>query len=1242
VDLLGNRAIKLLLKGWGMKDFFRSFGKFVFALNFFGLAVFCLAVTPLVFGQTSGTGALSGTVKDASGAVVPNATVTVTALGTNQARTATTGSDGTYKFGFLPPGDYSLSVEATGFKSAMVGSLTITVTETAVVDETLQVGAQSQQIEVSAEGETAVQTTGAAQGTVIGSQTVADMPLTVRNYTLLLGLSAGANATVANAGALGRGTQEIATNGLSTAQNNYSMDGASVVNPGGSGTTADAGGSAGMGVVNPDAIQEFKIQTSLYDAGYGRNPGASVNVVTKSGTNQWHGSAFEFFRNTALNANDFFRNQGTPPNNSRLILNENQYGGTFGGPIKKDKLFFFASYQETYQKNGVTILASGDPTLVPIPSGPRNTAAFQSALGATFCPSTPGTGGTTFQGGTQVSCTGANINPVALNLLNLQNPNGGYFIPSSLGGVCTPTGAAQTCSALLSSPAYFHEHQAIGNFDYVINSKNTLSGRLFIADLPQSVSFGCGVTGAIGATILQCLNDDPGTIFYHNEYANLKLTTLLTNNLVNEARISGQEANSFTANTGSFTNSQVGIQALYPGYIFTPGENPLMQITIAGKMEFGAALSLSALKDVYSWEAADQLSWSHGKHTIRFGGEIEHDLVYYNLEGVNLGQLTFETFQDFLIGLPGCPSTEAAAACAASQASSTGPVLPNQTNGSAYSNIYSGGSTPGSTLPGGPNHHYRNPDGDAFIQDDFKVTGNLTLSLGLRWEYDSLVWSTDGQEVDVWPSQINTVPLPGSTPATGTLAGFVVPANYNPSINAVPANTGILQNTQNTPLNHPTPKDNFAPRVGVAWRPFNTDKFVVRSGAGYFYDRIGQLMYATAIVQSVPYTVTLGAAGTANVGASFAQPYPYVAPSWTPRWVNINPATQTGSSSNLAVLFLDPNFTTPLTYEWNLDTQYEFASHWTLELAYVGSRSEHQPSGNFAYNPAQIVSPSDPYNGITTNTPGNANIRVPYLGFAPSGLTGACSCADSKFNSVQATVNHQFSHGLQMQAAYTWSRTLSDVNYFASNAPGPGNWGPSTYYHPQRLAITYSYQLPLGNHDGFVGKVANGWSVAGVTVVQDGTPLVVTDSRGGTIYGSPDTANAQYAPGMNASNEGTSGNDTARLGCSNTTTCTGWFNRAAFTTEPTIGTGTGWGDSAFGGILGPGQFNFDMNLQKVTKVGGIREDGTLVFRTEFFNIFNHPQFSNPAVVDFSKANFGQITSSSVNPRLIQFALKYQF
>jgi hypothetical protein len=1254
-----------------MKERFRFSCKSYLALDFLVLAFVCLTLSPLAFGQTSGSGALSGTIRDSSGAVIPNATITITNTGTNQARSATTGADGTYRFGFLVPGQYSLQVEAPGFKTAMSQSVAVTVTETAVLDETLQVGAQSQQVEVSAEAETAIQTTGAAQGTVLSGTTITDIPLTVRNYTALLGLSAGANASVANAGALGRGTQEIATNGLTVSQNNYSMDGASVVNPSGSGSTADAGGSTGMGIVNPDAIQEFKIQTSLFDAGYGRNPGASVNVVTKSGTNSFHGSAFEFFRNTVLNANDFFRLQNAAPNNSEPILNQNQYGGALGGPIKKDKLFIFGAYQETYQKNGFTIYAAGNPTL-PVLNMPgavqrANNATYRAYLGSLFCPAatcTGGAGGSTTAGGVQVDPAGANISQVAMNLLNLKNPDGSWFIPS---GTAFNPNCTSYCPGTFSQPARYEEHQAVGNFDYIINGKNTLSGRWFISLIPQSVTFGCGVTGTVGVTLLPCLPDDPGSLYYKNQYSNLKLTTILSNTLVNEARISVQQAYADLANTGPFSDGQVGITSLYPGFLYTPGNDPLGTIIVKGNasFQFGAALSLANYKHTSSWEASDQISWSHGKHTIRAGFEIERDRVNWNLAGVNLINLTFNSFQDFLIGRAGCPASTPAGQCTAAN-----PPLDQYgqpTNGSTNSNILTTGTTPGATNPGGLLHQFRNPAGDAFVQDDFKVNNNLTLSLGLRWEYDSLVQDSKGQDVNFWPNLASAV-VPGPTAATGTLAGWVVPANYDPTINPAPPVGGIYQNTSKTPAGHNTPLDNFAPRVGVAWKPFASDRFVVRSGAGYFYDRLGGLSYATAIAQSTPYALTLGASGAGTLNSSFAHPYPNTPPSWTPRFLNYTGTVATSTSSNLATIFIDPKFTTPTTYEWNLDTQYEFSSHWIMELAYVGSRSLRQwPVNTFAYNTAILTSGSNPYSvdgqNITSNSKANISYRVPYLGFAATGVTGACTCTDTKFNSLQATLHKQFSHGLQMQAAYTWSRTLTDTNYAIYNIPGPGNWGPSIYYHPQRLTLNYSYQLPFGKHTGLMDKLASGWSVAGVTVVQDGVPLTPIDTRAGVIYGQTATSTdytAQFTPGNGPANAGNpaGGNDQNRLGCANTiTTCPGggWFNRSAFVlpaanggvfpSSPAASDGsTGLGNAGFGYILGPGQFNFDTVIVKNTVVGGIREGATLEFRTEFFNTFNHPQFNPPsaAQLDASKPTFGQINSESVNPRLIQFALKYVF
>jgi hypothetical protein len=1242
-----------------------------FATSFFALTILAMLFIPSAFGQTSGTGALAGTIKDSSGGVVPNANVTVTDLGTNQSRTSTTGTDGTYRFGFLNPGHYSLQIEAPGFKTSMLSSVDVTVTETATIDGTLQIGSQSQQVEVTAEAD-AVQTTGATQGTVLGGSTIAEIPLTVRNYTALLGLSAGANTSVANAGALGRGTQEIATNGLAVSQNNYSMDGASVVNPSGSGSSADAGGATGMGIVNPDAIAEFKIQTSLFDAGYGRNPGASVNVVTKSGSNSFHGSAFEFFRNTVLNANDFFRLQNTAPNNSEPILNQNQYGGTFGGPIKKDKLFVFVAYQETYQKNGFTILASGNPTVPPLdmPGAVKrsNDATYRAFLGGLFCPavsvSNPGgcptaTGGSTNSGGLQVDPAGANISQVAINLLNLKNPDGSYFIPSS------PNSGYQ--GSTLSSPAKYEEHQAVGNLDYVINGKNTLSGRWFISMIPQSVTFGCGVTGTVGTTILPCLPDNPGTTYYKNQYINLKLTTLVSNNLVNEARLSVQQAYADLTNAGPFSNGQVGITSIYPGFLYTPGNDPLGTIIVKGNanFQFGAGLSLSNSKHTSTWEASDQISWSHGKHTIRAGFEIERDRINWNQAGVNIINLTFNTFQDFLIGRAGCPAGTAGAG--AGQCNTTNLLTDpygQPTNGSTSSNIFSTGTTPGATNPGGLIHQFRSPEGDAFIQDDLKFNSNLTLSFGLRWEYDSLVQDSQGQEVNFWPSLAQTVPVPGPTAATGTLAGWVTPANYNPAINPAPPVGGVFQNNTKTPVGHNTPLDNLAPRIGIAWRPFKSDRFVVRSGGGYFYDRVGGLAYATAIVQSTPYALTLGAQGAGTLNSSFSHPYPPTPPGWTPRFVNIvgQGTTAASTSSNLATIFIDPTFTTPTTYEWNLDTQYEIASHWVLEVAYVGSRSIRQwAGGTFAYNQTLLTSAASPYNGITTNSKANISYRVPYLGFAATGVTGSCSCTDTKFHSLQATMHKQFSHGFQFQAAYTWSRDLTDTNYATYNSPGPGNWGPATQYHPQRLTLNYSYQLPFGRHSGLMEKLANGWSLAGVTVIQDGTPLTPIDTRAGVIFGQP-AANytAQFSAGMGAANAASpaGGNDQNRLGCANTiATCPGggWFNRTAFVlpaanggvfpASPAASDGsTGYGNAGLGYILGPGQFNFDTVIAKNTKVGGIHEDATLEFRTELFNAFNHPQFNNPsgAQLDASKVTFGQINSESVNPRLIQFALKYVF
>ncbi len=422
---------------------------------------------PLLMGQSSTTGGLTGTVTDPSGAVISAATVTITNLGTGQSRTSTTDANGSYKFNQLQPGNYSVTFSASGFKGLQVPSITVSITETAVVNRRLQVGAQSQQITVESTTQS-IQTTNATVGSLVGSKTVTTLPLSSRNYTNIIDLSPGVVVNVASAAAVGNGTQDINVNGNGSDQNNYMMDGASITNYG-SGGGAQSGNFPGIAIPNPDSIQEFKIQTSQYDAEYGRNPGASVNVTTKDGTNKFHGDVWEFFRNSALDANDFFNKNsqkilGQP--NKPETLNENMFGGTIGGPIKKDKLFFFGSYQGFRQLNAVgtngfaTGLSTGItlyPFTAPGPNGGRGNnvsgtipldyvptnspctyASYRQYLGCAF-------GGTAinpfFSGvlglgsGVPVATDGSNINQIAINALQLAGPKGGlsngYYFPGA-------------------------------------------------------------------------------------------------------------------------------------------------------------------------------------------------------------------------------------------------------------------------------------------------------------------------------------------------------------------------------------------------------------------------------------------------------------------------------------------------------------------------------------------------------------------------------------------------------------------------------------------------------------------------------------------------------------------------------------------------------------------------------------------------------------------------------------------
>ncbi len=1177
---------------------------------------------PLVMAQSAGTSALAGTITDPSGAAVPNVTVTITNNDTGQSRTTTTGSDGAYKFSLLPPGNYRVSFKASGFKTAEVASETLNVTETQQLDRVLEVGAQAEQVTVEAAAEV-LQTQSSTLGTTVTSQQVVGLPLSNRNYTQLLSMASGANASVNNATALGKGTQDISVNGADPSQNNYQMDGVSIVNTANTGSAKDCGIYTGIGIPNPDAIQEFKIQTSTYDASYGAHPGGNVNVVTRSGSNAFHGSAWEFFRNTDLNANSFFDNRDG--GGVQQALNQNQVGGSVGGPIKKDKIFFFVDYQETRQKNGIAAGGSSSVFLFPLPAD--RTAAN---LGAALCPANhPGNSAyNTFLypiiPSVQVACDGSNINPVSLAMMNVKLPNGQFYIPSN------PTG--QYGPVQFSSPAYYTEHQLIANGDYVINQKNTLAVRYFWTSDPQSLAF-ANATSPPGT---------PVSLKYNNTNAVLKLTTLVTSSMVNELHASGQRNGQHGSDSTPVTPQSIGQATIVP----TETELPVTVI-FNGPSLNGSLYPSNSPTD--QTEYGDQISWSHGKHTIRAGYEFQYAQWPITFEGLERGFLFYGTFADWTLGLPGC---QGAAGCS--------PANPGNTNG--------GGGNILQCLfcvrsgPNGIVHNYVERNHTAFVQDDWKVNSRLTFNLGVRWEYDGSYSDKYGNLTNFWLSQIETVPVPPTGPTTSGpgLVGYVVPNNYTSHYPAPPA--GVLVSGSSLPVKSGPPLDNFAPRFGFAWQPLKDGKLVVRGGVGMFYDRIGGGTFVHGLEQGYPYAVTLDYSGSAAAPFDNQNPYPSTPlGTFASRWVDFGgcqPSCLNGApNSNLNTPSLTENLHTPLTRQYNLNLQYEFAPSWILEVGFVGSSSINLLDQYHDVNAPLIASPSNPINGITVNTAANAALRVPILGYGTSGFQVTAFDGNSNYNSLQVTVRKQLTHGLLMQASYTYSKDLSDIQQISagnganSNLPNAlgQQYGPVGFSHPQRFIVNYSYDLPFGNPSGFLGYLVKGWNVSGVTTVQDGTPLTITDQNNGTVYniGTFDQARAQMCPGSSYGSIGTSGGVESRLG--GNSKGPGYLNTSAFCSAPAAPNSvaafpggplpTLFGDAGVGTILGPGQFNFDISLVKTTN---ITERQKLIFRAEFFNAFNHAQFGNPALALDSPGTFGQITTTTVNPRLIQFAVKYLF
>jgi Carboxypeptidase regulatory-like domain/TonB-dependent Receptor Plug Domain len=1157
--------------------------------------------------QTASTGALTVTVNDPSGAAIANATITITSPA-GQTRTLTTGADGSCTFGLLAVGNYQVDISAAGFKTAVVPSATVTVSETHVLKQALEIGAQQQRVTVSANVE-ALQTESSSVGGVVGEEALTTLPLATRNFTQILDLSTGVSASVNDATQVGPGNENIYVNGTGDISSNYEMDGVDITTFMTGATTDSFGGLFGAPpIASPDAIEEFKVQTAQYDAEYGRSGGANVDIITKTGTDSFHGGAYEFNRNDIFNANGFFQKQADLP---RGELKQNQFGGDIGGPILKGKLFFFGSYEGTRQVNGVA--SEGFSTISLPPQLTNNRSA--AALGAAFCPANnpPGTAGFAYSQAAfaafnptvdSVACDGSNINPVALGLLNAKLPNGQYYIPSPQtileqnGNPATAVG-----SASFSDPATYFANQGLINLDYDISSQERVAIKVFanrgLQLNPFELFAGAEPPGAAGT-------NSTGNWVYTG-----RLTSILTPKVVNQVYFNYNYTRETLQGLYGLTTTEFGVTPAAPYWTVFP------EVAINGLFGFGGSYIDTGENPQFAYEWGDHISWTRGSHTLRLGYDQYYNGLNLRIFGRTRGDLIFLTFPDFLLGMN---SSE---------------------NGTPFSNIY--GALNVTQAPGGTPSTVRENYIGTYIQDDYRMNSHLTWNLGLRWEYNGTPYEIDGagDELNADMQQFLLNPLP---PATGTYAGYTV----GPEI-GTPVPPGIPQRNYRLFTTSHAPYTNFAPRIGFAWVPpmKNFSKLVVRGGVGVFYVSPPAGYISNPAASNPPLALTISRFGAANAASSWASPYnPVPSLGFLDRF----PDSVINAGSEL-----DPNLRASTMFNETLNIQYQITPSLVWEVGYIGNRIEHITVLGVPFNIPQLATATSPVNCgypsgcIDTNGsagPTGPSARTIVQGLVPYGLTDYAPVGDSHYNSFQTTLRKNLSHGLQFSIAYTYGQTITDVrgiswvagSTFNSNNPNDHAQlqGPADFNRPQRLVANYTYQLPnFYGAQGLTGKLLSGWGISGVTTAQSGLPMTLTDSRGGGAWGSS-ASRAQFCPGMGLANVFSSGGVLSRLN--------GYFNNSAFCAPPLVAdatpgdTGaTDFGDTPIVVGYGPGQFNWDIAISKRTAV---TEGSYFEFTAQFFNAFNHPQFSNPNTV--VGPGFGVISSTAVGPRIVQLGLKYNF
>ncbi len=1214
------------------------------------VAIVCLSFS---FSATNlhaqGYGSISGTVTDPSGAVVTGATVIATEVQTGNTTTADSGKDGRFVFSTLLPSGYSLSVTAAGFESYAQKGIVLEANQSLTVNITLKVGAQTQTVSVSADAQQVDTTTGTLSQ-VIDQTALGDMPLNGRAAATLVTLVAGVVDATNEGNGVNQGSgktfsgsllspvQVASVNGTLPNQDNFLLDG---------GNNLDEMTNVNDPYPMPDATQEFSVQTSNYDAEFGQSAGAVVNIVTKSGGEQFHGDLFEYLRNGFFNAESHFN-----PAGAQDTLHRHQFGGAVGGPVKIPHISsgkatqFFYGYQYTQIHQGGSEGSFTAPT-----AAEEGTTGTGYADYSNLCTSGFNGSGICNTASQQISSpyTGlawannhiptAAFDQAAVNFEKLFPVASSDAAAGKIGNTVNYFSATQN---------YFNEHTA--RVDHQFGASDHLFGRYFYDWYHQP--------GIFNPTDLYSY-----TSFFQTRYQNALIaeTHTFTPNILNNLVLNYQrEVSQRGGPPGSADITSLGPSGSGLANIWQPNLGPYMALSVSGYMKVGS--SASALFERNNYTFNDDLHWVHGAHDLAFGGHYE--LSKFDVVNV------YNSYGAFTSGLAGAS-------------------LPTA-NVNAMANFQQGflsALVQGEFEDTNDRGHFP----AIYAQDSWKVSHRLTLNYGLRWELFAPWHTKIGQQTAFSSSEYaaNT-----GTPqfAVATAAGTA----------GLPAGM-VLSGDSGFPVDGVKNQyKQFMPRVGFAYDLFGNGKTAIRGGFGAFYqDRLPgffNLSQATFAPNTITVTLanmdqTAGSPGgplsnpycqtsACNAAGKYANPFPFTLPF----------KSSTVFPNQMEVNEYDPsgNFRVPVTYDYNLTVEQQLPSNWAMRLAYVGSGSRHQfveLEVNPAVNTGTIVGTTLTYPGGTSA----ANARRVY-NTAPtvgpcltttgchenySQIVEAAMMGNAHYNSFQATLQKRMSHGLQVLANYTWSKSYDDMpqatrdsntedlnageSYVyplypsgVTNMPAAAavpdikalDRGVSDIDHPQVFSVSYEWAPTKFSKGGrILDAVVNGWRTSGAVQSHSGDALTVwtgTDNSSTGLLqdrGQRDFTQPAYHYSKNL------GGDCSMAipaGRKFPTPCESWLNPSAFSVPVNTGAGTGFGNVVKDTLRGP---RFTVWNGALVRSFPVFRESNLEFRMEYFDILNHTILNNPSTSNplSSSTSFGTIGGENgAGPRIGQFALKYNF